>query len=680
MKRILLPLITLLLCLACEKEPPGVVSDTFDGVPVDPAPVQWDGVRRGNITYQVLVYSFADGNGDGIGDFAGLTDKLEYLESLGVSAVWLSPVHPSSSYHGYDVIDYSAVNPDFGTEAEFKAFLDAAHEKGIKVYLDYVLNHTSAECPWFISAKKSESSEYRDFYAFSKNPQQDIADGNIPQIASENSKGYNASEWFSTGEEAGASGRMKFVLDWGDGSSPEITVTQTDEPVYEDNDATADEGKYLYYGEEQLSRFLDEDGDNVYELVLDFSSDWGFLVRTSANSWNAGEKYGAPDNQTIISYGEPFALKANTASFDPANVQFTVPTMYHSNFSTSWFADLNYGAAAEAENSPAFAAVTEAADKWVRMGVDGFRLDAVKHIYHNSLGSENPTFLSKFYDRINKTWKDNGGEGDFYMVGEMLSEATEAAPYYRGLPALFDFSYWYRLKWAIQEGTGCYFLNDILGNQSMYQSVRADYIEATKLSNHDEDRTGSELGENTDKMKLAAAVLLTSGGQPYVYQGEELGYRGTKNKGDEYVRTPMMWSRDGAGIADGSLAGKVDKSMLTSDISVEAQTENPRSVLGVYRTFTLLRNTYPALAQGKMERHPVYNNDNTRFAQIAAWYMTFGEERMLVVHNFSERAAIMPFEDSLDKPVALNGTAEVKKGDVTSQLQLGGLSSVVFDL
>ena len=142
----------------------------------------------------------------------------------------------------------------------------------------------------------------------------------------------------------------------------------------------------------------------------------------------------------------------------------------------------------------------------------------------------------------------------------------------------------------------------------------------------------------------------------------------------------MMWSRDGAGIADGSLAGKVDKSMLTADISVEAQTENPRSVLGVYRTFTLLRNTYPALAQGKMERHPVYNNDNTHFAQIAAWYMTFGEERMLVVHNFSERAAIMPFEDSLDKPVALNGTAEVKKGDVTSQLQLGGLSSVVFDL
>ena len=87
MKRILLPLITLLLCLACEKEPPGVVSDTFDGVPVDPAPVQWDGVRRGNITYQVLVYSFADGNGDGIGEFAGLTDKLEYLESLGHSAV-----------------------------------------------------------------------------------------------------------------------------------------------------------------------------------------------------------------------------------------------------------------------------------------------------------------------------------------------------------------------------------------------------------------------------------------------------------------------------------------------------------------------------------------------------------------------------------------------------------------
>jgi len=130
--------------------------------------------------------------------------------------------------------------------------------------------------------------------------------------------------------------------------------------------------------------------------------------------------------------------------------------------STAAFADLNYGKAAEAEQSGAFKAVTEAADKWVRMGVDGFRLDAVKHIYHNAYNDENPTFLKKFYDRMNESYKAAGGEGDFYMVGEMLDEADKAAPYYRGLPALFEFTFWYKLKWALQNGIGCYFVKDIL--------------------------------------------------------------------------------------------------------------------------------------------------------------------------------------------------------------------------
>ena len=189
-----------------------------------------------------------------------------------------------------------------------------------------------------------------------------------------------------------------------------------------------------------------------------------------------------------------------------------------------------------------FKAVAEAADKWVRMGVDGFRLDAVKHIYHNAYNDENPTFLKKFYDRMNETYKAAGREGDFYMVGEMLDEADKAAPYYRGLPALFEFTFWYKLKWALQNGIGCYFVKDILDVQPLYAQYRSDYIEATKLSNHDEDRTGSDLGQSVKKMKVAAAVLLTAQGAPYIYQGEELGYWGTKSNGDEYVRTPVSYT------------------------------------------------------------------------------------------------------------------------------------------
>lgn len=393
----------------------------------------------------------------------------------------------------------------------------------------------------------------------------------------------------------------------------------------------------------------------------------------------AGTKYGAPDNRTIIRFGEPFTLMSNRSA-DPANVQFSLPTMYHSHFWTAAFADLNYGKAAEAEQSRAFKAVAEAADKWVRMGVDGFRLDAVKHIYHNAYNDENPTFLKKFYDRMNETYKAAGGEGDFYMVGEMLDEADKAAPYYRGLPALFEFTFWYKLKWALQNGIGCYFVKDILDVQPLYAQYRSDYIEATKLSNHDEDRTGSDLGQSVEKMKVAAAVLLTAQGAPYIYQGEELGYWGTKSNGDEYVRTPILWDKAGNELASGSLSGKIDMQMLTAAISVEAQADDDGSLLNLYRTFARLRNTYPVLAQGKMVKHPVYNDGNTSQQSIAAWYRELDGERMLVVHNFGQETQILTLTDQPDKAVGVSGEVKLQRGDASSKLLMGAWSSVVFAL
>ena len=650
----------------------------FDGETVVPDPEEWDGSKLASISYQALVYSFADGNADGKGDLAGLQSRLDYLDALGVSGIWLSPIHPSTSYHGYDVTDYSAVNPDFGTEADFQSFVNAAHSKGIEVYMDYVLNHSSSEHPWFREAVASESSDYRNFYAFSKDPKSDITAGNIAQIADEGASGYDSGQWFPTGAGTGAEGRFKFVLDW-NGTSPTVTVSKTTDPADEDNISTAPGGKYLYFGEEICKRFHKTSESNIYELTLDFASDWGFLIRTSTTSWASGTKYGARDNSSIIEFGKPFSLVSN-ASSDPSDIRFSQPVFYHSHFWTSSFADFNYGPASECEQSGAFKALSEAADKWIGMKVDGFRLDAVKHIYHNALSDENPVFLKKFYDRMNGSYKSAGGECDFYMVGEMLSDASEAAPYYAGLPALFDFSFWYRLKWALQSGTGCYFVKDILSYRELYKSYRQDYIEATKLSNHDEDRTGSELGRDLAKMKLAAAILLTAPGNPYIYQGEELGYWGTKSGGDEYVRTPMLWDKAGTDMADGNLGGKIDRDMLTSSISVEAQQEDASSILNVYRDFARLRNTYQALASGDMVRHDVYNETNTAVSSVAAWYMVSGEDRMLVVHNLGDKSVRLEFADNLDTPVGLLGTAKVKTGETSSDLMLGACSSVVFDL
>lgn len=645
-----------------------------EAVVAEPDP--WDGVKRADISYQVLVYSFADGDGDTKGDLKGLTERLDYLDEMGVSAVWLSPIHPSSSYHGYDVLDYEAVNPTFGTDADLQAFIDAAHARGIRVYLDYVLNHTGKEHPWFRDAVSSEQSPYRDYYVFSKDPQGDIAAGRIDQIATEGAAGYDAGQWFSTDSNAGATGRFRFELDWSNAAAPTVTVTETTDAPDAKNTDTSAGGKYLYYGDQQMERFYTED-DTHYHLTLDFDSDWGFLIRTSTTSWDGGTKFGAPDNQTILELGMPFTL---TSASTAANIQFSLPTMYHSHFWTAAFADLNYGKASEADASAAFKAVTEAADKWVGMGVDGFRLDAVKHIYHNAYNDENPTFLKKFYDRMNESYHARGGEGDFYMVGEMLDDAANVAPYYKGLPALFEFSFWYRLRWALQNGIGRYFVKDILEYQPAYRQYRTDYIEATKLSNHDEDRAASELGRVEGRLRVACAVLLTAQGEPYIYQGEELGYWGTKSNGDEYVRTPILWDRAGRELASGSLSGKVDRQMLTESISVEAQAGEENSLLNLYRTFARLRNTYPALAEGAMTKHPVYNENNADGEAVAVWYREKEGERMFVAHNFGDQTRTLTLDDALGKAVGLSGEATIKRNDNGTLLTLGAYSSVVFTL
>jgi hypothetical protein len=165
------------------------------------SPADWDGTKRADISYQLLVYSFADSNGDGWGDIQGIIDKLDYINSLGVKAIWLSPIHPSMSYHGYDVTDYSAVNSKYGTMSDFDKLITAAHAKGIKIYLDYVMNHTGKEHPWFQSAIASADSPYRDFYVFSYNPQSDIAAGKIDMIEK---TGYAANQWYTAAVEGGS--------------------------------------------------------------------------------------------------------------------------------------------------------------------------------------------------------------------------------------------------------------------------------------------------------------------------------------------------------------------------------------------------------------------------------------------------------------------------------------------
>ena len=160
---------------------PSATSATPSAAPASPAPgsactpgttpaaKDWND----RVWYEVFVRSFKDASGDGIGDLRGLTQQLDYLNDgdpatttdLGVTGLWLMPIAESPSYHGYDVTDYRKVEPDYGTAEDLRAFLDAAHERGIKVIVDLVLNHSSIDHPWFEDAR-TPGAEHDDWYVW----------------------------------------------------------------------------------------------------------------------------------------------------------------------------------------------------------------------------------------------------------------------------------------------------------------------------------------------------------------------------------------------------------------------------------------------------------------------------------------------------------------------------------
>ena len=119
--------------------------------------------------YQIWPRSFCDGNGDGIGDLWGVLDKLDYIKSLNVDAIWFSPLFPSpNADYGYDISDYMDIHPDYGNLQIFRQVLDGAHARGMKVFMDLVVNHTSDEHKWFIEGRKDKNSPYHDYYYWRK--------------------------------------------------------------------------------------------------------------------------------------------------------------------------------------------------------------------------------------------------------------------------------------------------------------------------------------------------------------------------------------------------------------------------------------------------------------------------------------------------------------------------------
>lgn len=656
MKKIIYTLAALLVALSCIKMPE---SGSNNNSGTDP--VVQTGDKLANITYQLLIYSFCDSDGDGVGDFKGIQSKLDYLDGLGVTALWLSPAHPTSSYHAYDVNDYYSLNPLYAVgqktkekaEADFKELLAAAHAKGISIYMDYVLNHSGKFNPWFQEAVSNPSSKYRDYYFFSSNPSSDYK--NFPMLKGTS---YNSGEW-------------KQVTS----GSPKLTINKTSENVTNGTDSW---NLYMWDGSGDKTVKFVRRNDGTYYLVMDINGQWGILVRKYAN-WDAGSKFGAK-TATTIQEGVAVDLVADGAdmSFTGSGrykVELTnvaTETLYYMGCFSDWMPDLNYGDVSVAENNPCFKDLAASADKWINMGVDGFRLDAVKHIcggigsYNNT---SNITLLGKWYDHCNATYKAAGHSDNIFMVAEAWDGHNIEKTYYKGLTSCFEFDFGYKLRDAIKGVNANGFATAVGGFVSDHTAQRPDAVTSFFLSNHDQNRFSSEIGRNLDKQKLAAAVLLTVPGKPFIYQGEELGYWGTKDGGDEYVRTPILWDKAGTQCAKEGVEKKVDNSMLTADISVEAQQANNASILNVYKKFAAARNSSKALASGTIKEVKSGNN------AIGMWEMNAGDEKVLVVHNFGgANVNVQVSGYSTDNELVSNGTV----GKTGNGVSVGAYSSVVY--
>jgi glycosidase len=460
------------------------------------------------VFYEIFVRSFYDSDGDGIGDLQGVIEKLDYLndgdpattDDLGITGIWLMPIMASPSYHGYDVTDYFAVNPDYGTDEDFLALMDAAHERGIAVIIDLEVNHTSREHPWFVASAAGDP-EYRDWYRW---------DDSCPTYRGP----------------------------WG----------------------------------QQVWIPLD---DSCYYAVF----------------WE-----GMPD--------------------------------------------LNY------ENPAVVEEMNNIGRYWLEtMGVDGYRLDGLRHIVEDGeIQESTPATLAwaaQFNDVVHET------APDALTVGEVWTSSFAAARYVpEGADLVFDFDLATAMMQSAMLRRSAQVTTALNNSYGLYPPNQF----AAFLTNHDMNRVMAQL-RTVEKAKLAATLLLTQPGVPFIYYGEEIGMVGAKP--DERIRTPMQWA-SGAGIGFTTGTPWQAPQDDAETVNVAAQTDDPESLLSHYRNLIQLRSAHPALMHGD------YVPVDTEARSVFSFVRRSTEETLLVVLNLDDEPVN---EYTLNLSAGLAGEGSLVEGD-----------------
>ena len=272
--------------------------------------------------------------------------------------------------------------------------------------------------------------------------------------------------------------------------------------------------------------------------------------------------------------------------------------------------------------------------------VDGFRLDAAKHIFPDERAEDNHAFWVWFKTEMEKI------KPDVYLVGEVWSEAKQVAPYLEGLPSLFNFDLGYAITDVVKAG------RDTLGLvqrykdiRDYYKSITDDYLDATFLKNHDQTRLMSELKGDANKARMAAAILMTMPGTPYIYYGEEIGMVGDKLSTyedqfgpDAFVREPYVWDRG----TDDKMQTSWEQARYSTDESVVpyfVQEKDPASLLNFYRNIVRFRNASPALTYGDIDHAGMH------IEEVVSFIRGYQNEELLVLHNISDVEVTVVLKD-----------------------------------
>jgi alpha-amylase len=329
--------------------------------------------------------------------------------------------------------------------------------------------------------------------------------------------------------------------------------------------------------------------------------------------------------------------------------------------------DLNY------DNPAVRAEVVKVGQYWLRKGVDGFRLDAAQHIYDDLKSDmDDPVVLAK-----NITWWTEFRHGidavnpHAYVVGEVTRKsATELAPYFKPLDSVFNFPLATQLIDCAKSERNLSLAVILEHTYATYRAATGGRLDdAPFLSNHDQERVMSQLDDNPQHMRTAAAMLLTLPGQPFVYYGEELGMRGEKP--DEHLREPMRWYSDGKGPGEPHWEGW--SSGDGPAVSVQAEQADPKSLLHYYTMLIHWRSEIGALRDGSFKAYPEADD------HLVAWERSDAQGTVLVVHNLSDATQSMPLdvpgEPHFSHVLRQTGTgAEVRDG----RISLPPYSSVVL--